>query len=309
MIFDNQNINDKVFDTLEFFSGDVISGTHFYNCGFNEVCLENMFFDDCTFTGCDFKETIISGTYFQGCSFYDSPFTGASIVDLTFDKCELQSIIFKSNRITGDISFKDCTIDSCEIRNKYSESGRINLDECKLTHVEISECNLTGSEWVNSKIRASFINECTFTDVLFNSLVIAWVTMDNCFFSNTVQECVQYISSSMNKSSFDSGCEFKEVYFQDTFLDKSTIIPPHLAVLIEISPDTDKLNTIPPADMTTSKEINKALGCSSGRIIPLPAPKDITHSHYNTPSHYHYRDTNKYKHGDLQAYRFTTLEV
>lgn len=155
---DNLRFSHEVSDTD-------LSGHEFYECAFTDITFAgkygaNLFadavFDHCDFSNADFQETVIRRAVFRGCRMTGTDFTRSTLEDAVFENCTCSYANFSGSR------FRRCAFENVQCR----ESA---FSLCRLEKFRIRECDFTGAEFLDTKLKDLDFSDSTIQGILVNA--------------------------------------------------------------------------------------------------------------------------------------------
>lgn len=124
-------------------------------------------YENCQFSGLDFKQVAIKGTKFIDCHFLDCDLSNVSVAGCSFQEvhlqnCKLQGILFEAvNPFGFECHFKNCllrhatfyqmNLQQCSFQT--SDLTEADFTEVKAANVIFKDCLLTGTIFENSDLR------------------------------------------------------------------------------------------------------------------------------------------------------------
>lgn len=113
-------------------------------------------YENCEFSGLDFKQTPIKGAKFIECRFKDCDLSNISVSRcsfqaVAFEKCKLQGVQFEAANPFG----YECMFKSCLLR--HATFYQVNLqqssfEDCDLTEVDFTEIKAQGTPFINCEL-------------------------------------------------------------------------------------------------------------------------------------------------------------
>jgi uncharacterized protein YjbI with pentapeptide repeats len=147
------------------------SDTEYRGTNFKMNPLPKGEFEDCLFQDCDFSECNLSDFVFTDCEF---KFCNLSLVKLT--KTTFRDVIFRNCKMLG-LHFEDCNefglsfqFNGCILDHSSFYKTKIIktiLRDTKLQEVDFSECDLTGSAFINCDLLGAVFDHTNLEKVDF----------------------------------------------------------------------------------------------------------------------------------------------
>lgn len=160
-------------------------------------------FDDCTFKGCDLRETV-----FSHCRFIDCRFIDCDMNVVRFDGSRFEESVFTACKLTGvdwtkidysefieesPLSFYDSILDYSSFFGEKLKT--MTVKNCKVKEVDFREADLSGSDFSGSDLseslfRNSVLAKCDFTDAQNYAIDIRINTISGAKFSRSEAVCL-----------------------------------------------------------------------------------------------------------------------
>ena len=119
--------------------------------------LEDLSYENCTFSTCNFSQSDLSGISFQECVFEDCDFSMAKINatafrDVSFQSCKLLGLHFdECNPFLLEMSFENCQLN---LSSFYKlKLKKISYNNCTLHEVDFMESDLTSATFLNCDLK------------------------------------------------------------------------------------------------------------------------------------------------------------
>lgn len=134
--------------------------------------LYSIYFDNCTFTQCDFSKSL-----FQDCKFTECKFINCDLSLAVLKNCVFNDVTFESSKLLG-ISWSDCV-----------EPFNVVFDACNISQNSFHLLDLRQMKFLNSLIKDTGFEECNLERALF----------DECNLEQTV-----FIKNNLQKANFET---------------------------------------------------------------------------------------------------------
>ncbi|MFM8595549.1 MAG: pentapeptide repeat-containing protein [Flavobacteriales bacterium] len=120
-------------------------------------------YENCHFTGLDFKGVLIKGAKFIDCHFLDCDLSnisvaGCSFQEVNFQNCKLQGILFEAANPFGF----ECHFQNCLLR--HATFYQINLQQCSFQN-----CDLTEADFTEVKAQGVAFKDCLLSGTVFEN--------------------------------------------------------------------------------------------------------------------------------------------
>lgn len=144
----------------------------FFQGSFYKGYLQNVIFDRCDLSGCDFRECVLSRVHFQQCKCTGANFADSGLNDVLFDNCILDHSVFTATR-AKKLLFQQCRMSEAQMDELTGKDYR--YDDCVLTKVNFHRTALKGLDLRSNDIdgilaSATELRGATVTPVQASSL-------------------------------------------------------------------------------------------------------------------------------------------
>ncbi len=139
---------------------------------YNDKDLNSIYFDNCTFTKCDFFKAS-----FYNCKFTECTFVNCDISLSKLKNCTFNDVTFENSKLLG-LSWSNCI-----------EPFNVRFESCNISQNSFHLLDLRAMKFINSLIRDTGFEECNLESALF----------DNCNLEQTV-----FIKNNLKKSNFET---------------------------------------------------------------------------------------------------------
>lgn len=142
---------DLAYDVV---NGATFDGVVFRSCVFDGVDWSGSTFRDVLFRGCRFIRCNMEGCWLNRCDFVDCSAPGLNLLkarlsSVSFASCDLSYANLSEGRI-GPLAARDTRLIEATLQG--AKLGRLRLDGCDLTHVDVFKTPLSGVD----------VSRCTF---------------------------------------------------------------------------------------------------------------------------------------------------
>ncbi|MBK0378082.1 pentapeptide repeat-containing protein [Mucilaginibacter segetis] len=122
----------------------------------------NLTYENCKFTGCDFAGNYLDSIVFIDCVFEDCNLALASVANtgfqnINFTHCKLSGVNFsKSRDFLFEINFDHCILDNAIFYRKKNKSAKFS--DCSMVETDLTEADLASAKFVNCNLHRAFFN-------------------------------------------------------------------------------------------------------------------------------------------------------
>jgi uncharacterized protein YjbI with pentapeptide repeats len=139
---------------------------------FDDKKLNAIYFDNCTFTKCNFAQSLI-----QNCKFTECTFVNCDLSLAVLKNCVFNDVTFENSKLLG-ISWSHC-----------EEPFNVVFEGCNISQNSFHRLDLRQMKFLNSLIKDTGFEEC--------NLEKAW--FDNCNLEQTV-----FLKNNLQKANFET---------------------------------------------------------------------------------------------------------
>jgi len=139
---------------------------------YNDKNLDSIYFENCTFTKCNFSQG-----FFDSCKFTECIFINCDLSLVKLKNCTFNDVVFKTSKLIG-ISWSTCV-----------EPYDVKFDACNISQNSFHLLDLRQMKFINSLIEDTGFEECNLEKSLF----------DDCDLKQSV-----FINNNLQKSNFET---------------------------------------------------------------------------------------------------------
>lgn len=138
-----------------------------------------------SFSGCQLNGFEAQDVIFEHCDFSNAVFIGGSFHRVLFKNCKLTGTNFAES-LLKDCQFSDCINDFTSY--SYANLKIVHFQDCSLKdsdlhemrwqHLQLTQCQLTGSSWFNTELSGLNFSTCTFDKIAVSQDQVKGLTVN-----------------------------------------------------------------------------------------------------------------------------------
>ncbi|NCC70031.1 hypothetical protein EOM09_00405 [bacterium] len=152
------------------------------------------------FAGIDLSGLSISNLKFDNCIFTGANFKNSELISVCFKSCYMKECIFIETLLEDVYFYSHCTLDDSIVQNSYFDHLVSHLTVA--SGIKIIDSEFKNSSFIHASHQGSFLENVTFDKSFFQMVFLCSSELDNIKISNSVIENID-INGSEIKNDFN----------------------------------------------------------------------------------------------------------